>query len=89
MTTLKNFEWKENGEDEKGYFFTLTDTFHHCDYNVVLIKDDGKVTVNDAYIDTVPHDVAAAIAPRIDFFQTMIKLGCRKGKENCAANKEC
>lgn len=72
--TLKEFEWKENGEDDKGYFFVLTDTLHHCDYNVVLIKDSGDITVNGSYINNVPHDVAAAIAPRIDYFCALKSL---------------
>ena len=69
--TLTNYNWKETGEDEKGYFFLLSDTLHHCDYNVILIKDDGKVMVNGDYINNVPHELAAAIAPRIDYFQTL------------------
>ena len=69
--TLTNYNWKETGEDEKGYFFLLSETLHHCDYNVILIKDDGKVMVNGDYINNVPHELAAAIAPRIDYFQTL------------------
>ena len=72
--TLTNFDWKENGEDEQGYYFVLTDTLHHLDYNVVLIKDDGKIMVNGAYVDNVPQCVAAAIAPRLDYFMAMRKI---------------
>jgi len=71
--TLVNYEWKQNNEDEKGYYFVLTDTLHHLDYNVVLIKDDGSVMVDGNYINTVSPELAAAIAPRIDYFIAMNK----------------
>ncbi len=72
--TLTNYEWKINGEDEKGYNFILTDTLHHCDYNVVLVKDNGEVLVNDGYLNTVAPELAAAINPRLDYFMTMKKI---------------
>lgn len=72
--TKNIFKWEESEEKEDGYYFVLTDTLHHLDYNVVLFKDDGKVTVNGAYIDNVPHSIAAAIAPRIDYFLAMKKI---------------
>ena len=69
--TLNNYEWKENGQDNNGYFFVLTDTLHHHDYNVLLIKDNGQIMVDGAYINNVPHSIAAAIAPRIDYFRAL------------------
>ena len=72
--TLTKYDWKENGEDEKVYYFVLTDTLHHLDYNVVLIKDNGEVTVNGNYINTVAPEVSAAINPRLDFFLAMNKV---------------
>ena len=72
--TLTNYEWKQDKEDEQGYYFVLTDTLHHLDYNVLLIKDDGQIMVNGDYINNVPHHIAAAIAPRIDYFMAMNKL---------------
>ena len=72
--TLTNYEWKQDKEDEQGYYFVLTDTLHHLDYNVVLIKDNGQIMVNGDYINNVPQCLAAAIAPRLDYFMTMKKL---------------
>lgn len=69
--TLNNYNWKENGEDDKGYFFVLTDTLHHLDYNVLLIKDNGQIMVNGDYINNVPYELAVAIAPRIDYFKAL------------------
>lgn len=69
--TLNNYEWKENGQDDNGYFFVLTDTMHHLDYNVLLIKDTGDIMVDGAYINNVPHEIAVAIAPRIDYFKAL------------------
>ena len=73
--TLTNFEWKQDREDEQGYYFVLTDTLHHLDYNVVLIKDNGEIMVNGDYINNVPQYIAAAIAPRLDYFMAVNK--CR------------
>ena len=72
--TLTNYEWKQDKEDEQGYYFILTDTLHHLDYNVVLIKDNGEIMVNGDYINNVPQCVAAAIAPRLDYFLAVKKL---------------
>lgn len=72
--TLTNFDWKQDKEDEQGYYFILTDTLHHLDYNVVLIKDSGDIMVNGDYINNVPQCVAAAIAPRLDYFMAMKKI---------------
>lgn len=72
--TLTNYDWKQDKEDEKGYYFVLTDTLHHLDYNVVLIKDNGDIMVNGDYINNVPQCVAAAIAPRLDYFMAMKKI---------------
>lgn len=74
--TFTNFEWKQDKEDDKGYYFVLTDTLHHLDYNVILIKDNGEIMVNGDYINNVPQYVAAAIAPRLDYFMAMNK--CQK-----------
>ena len=71
--TLTNYEWKQDKEDEQGYYFVLTDTIHHLDYNVLLIKDNGDIMVNGDYINNVPHHIAAAINPRIDYFLAMNK----------------
>lgn len=72
--TLTNYDWKQDKEDEQGYYFVLTDTLHHLDYNVLLIKDNGQIMVNGDYINNVPQSLAAAIAPRIDYFMAMNKL---------------
>ena len=72
--TLINYDWKQDKEDEQGYYFVLTDTLHHLDYNVVLIKDNGDIMVNGDYINNVPHEIAAAIAPRLDYFMAMNKV---------------
>ncbi len=69
--TLNNYDWKENGEDDNGYFFVLTDTLHHLDYNILLVKDSGQIMVNGAYINNVPHELAVAINPRIDYFMAL------------------
>lgn len=66
--TKNIYKWEECEEKEDGYYFVLTDTLHHLDYNVVLFKDDGKVTVNGSYLDNVPRCLAAAISPRLDYF---------------------
>lgn len=71
--TLTNYEWKQEKEDEQGYYFVLTDTIHHLDYNVLLIKDNGDIMVNGDYINNVPYHIAAAINPRIDYFLAMNK----------------
>ena len=71
--TLTNYEWKQDKEDEQGYYFVLTDTLHHLDYNVLLIKDNGQIMVNGDYINNVPQHIAAAIAPRLDYFMAMNK----------------
>lgn len=71
--TLTNYEWKQDKEDDQGYYFILTDTLHHLDYNVVLIKDNGDIMVNGDYINNVPQHIAAAIAPRLDYFMAMNK----------------
>lgn len=68
------FTWKETDEDDKGYYFILSDTFHHSDYNVILIKDTGDITVNGDYIRNVPRDIASAIMPRIDYFKALMKI---------------
>ena len=73
MTLNNNYEWKQDKEDEQGYYFVLTDTLHHLDYNVVLIKDNGEIMVNGDYINNVPQCVAAAIAPRLDYFMALNK----------------
>lgn len=83
--TFTNFDWKQDKEDEQGYYFVLTDTLHHLDYNVVLIKDNGEVMVNGDYINNVPQYVAAAIAPRLDYFMAVNK--CRKHGEHHTAKK--
>ena len=84
--TFTNFDWKQDKEDEQGYYFVLTDTLHHLDYNVVLIKDNGEIMVNGDYINNVPQHIAAAIAPRLDYFMAMNK--CRKhGAQNHTAKK--
>ena len=72
--TLTNYEWKQDKEDEQGYYFILTDTLHHLDYNVVLIKDNGQIMVNGDYINNIPHCLAAAISPRLDYFMAVKKL---------------
>ena len=72
--TLINYDWKQDKEDEQGYYFVLTDTLHHLDYNVVLIKDNGDIMVNGDYINNVPHEIAAAITPRLDYFMAMNKV---------------
>ena len=72
--TLTNYDWKQTNEDEQGYYFVLTDTLHHLDYNVLLIRDNGDIMVNGDYINNVPHHIAAAIAPRIDYFVAMNKI---------------
>ena len=72
--TLTNYDWKQDKEDEQGFYFVLTDTLHHLDYNVLLIKDNGQIMVNGDYINNVPQSLAAAIAPRIDYFMAMNKL---------------
>lgn len=72
--TLTNYDWKQDREDEQGFYFVLTDTLHHLDYNVLLIKDNGQIMVNGDYINNVPQSLAAAIAPRIDYFMAMNKL---------------
>lgn len=72
--TLTNYEWKQDKEDEQGYYFILTDTLHHLDYNVLLIKDNGQIMVNGDYINNVPQHIAAAITPRIDYFMAMNKV---------------
>ena len=72
--TLANYEWKQDKEDEQGYYFILTDTLHHLDYNVLLIKDNGQIMVNGDYINNVPQHIAAAIAPRLDYFMAMNKV---------------
>ena len=72
--TLTNYEWKQDKEDEQGYYFILTDTLHHLDYNVLLIKDNGQIMVNGDYINNVPQHIAAAIAPRLDYFMAMNKV---------------
>ena len=83
--TFTNFDWKQDKEDEQGYYFVLTDTLHHLDYNVVLIKDNGEIMVNGDYINNVPQYVAAAIAPRLDYFMAVNK--CRKHGEHHVAKK--
>lgn len=72
--TFVNYDWKQEKEDDQGYYFILTDTLHHLDYNVVLIKDNGDIMVNGDYINNVPQYLAAAIAPRIDYFMAMNKI---------------
>jgi len=72
--TLTNYEWKQDKEDDQGYYFILTDTLHHLDYNVLLIKDNGQIMVNGDYINNVPQHIAAAIAPRLDYFMAMNKV---------------
>ena len=72
--TFVNYDWKQEKEDDQGYYFILTDTFHHLDYNVVLIKDNGDIMVNGDYINNVPQCIAAAIAPRLDYFMAMNKI---------------
>ena len=72
--TLTNYEWKQDKEDDQGYYFILTDTLHHLDYNVLLIKDNGQIMVNGDYINNVPRCLAAAITPRIDYFMAMNKI---------------
>lgn len=68
------FSWEYKKEDDTGYYFLLTDTLHHEDYNVILIKDTGDVTVNGGYINTVPHHIAMEIAPRLDYFKAVKKI---------------
>lgn len=72
--TFVNYDWKQEKEDDQGYYFILTDTLHHLDYNVILIKDNGDIMVNGDYINNVPQCLAAAIAPRIDYFMAMNKI---------------
>lgn len=86
--TLTKYDWKENGEDDKGYFFVLSDTMHHLDYNVILIKDNGEVTVNGNYINTVSPELAAAINPRIDFFMAMNKIKDRHSDSKSESDKK-
>ena len=74
MRTLNNYEWKQDKEDEQGFYFVLTDTLHHLDYNVLLIKDNGQIMVNGDYINNVPQEIAAAISPRLDYFMALNKV---------------
>ena len=83
--TLINYDWKQDKEDEQGYYFVLTDTLHHLDYNVVLIKDNGQVMVNGDYINNVPQYIAAAITPRLDYF--LAEKGCQKHNGHHAPKK--
>lgn len=86
MTTLTNYEWKQDKEDEQGYYFILSDTLHHLDYNVLLVKDNGDIMVNGDYINNVPQHIAAAINPRLDYFMALKKAkgqchDCHKGHD--------
>jgi hypothetical protein len=68
------FKWEEQPDDNKGYYFVLADTYHKCDYNVILFKDDGRVTVNGARLNEMPCDVAMAIRQRLDYFNAQNSL---------------
>ncbi len=67
----KLIEWEEVKEDDSSYYFLLTDTIHHCTYNVVLIKDTNEIMVNGDKIDNYPRSFIQAIMPRINYFMAV------------------
>jgi hypothetical protein len=63
------FVWKNEGEDERGYYFVLTDSNRGFDYSVVLIKDSGDVQVNGAYLKTHPRDIQEFVQKKLQSCQ--------------------
>ena len=41
------FKWEEQPDDNKGYYFVLADTYHKCDYNVILFKEIGRASCRE------------------------------------------
>lgn len=76
----KLIQWEESKEDDKSYYFVLTDTYHHCTYDVVLIKDTGEVMVNGDKLDNMPRNIQQLIAPRVEYFKA-VKKHSKKDKK--------
>lgn len=64
---MGGFKWDNEGQDDKGYYFILTDKDRGFDYQVVLIKDTGEVEVNGAYLKTCPRDIQEIISKKLLF----------------------
>ena len=77
----KLIKWEESKEDNTSYYFLLTDTFHHCTYDVVLIKDTGDIMVNGDKIDNMPRVIQQLIMPRITYFLAEKRNAEKKGKK--------
>lgn len=82
--TLADYEklikWEESGENNDSYYFLLTDTLHHCTYNVVLIKDTNDIMVNGDKIDNIPRNIRQLIVPRIEYFLAVKRNRNKAGK---------
>lgn len=66
---MGEFVWKDEGEDDKGHYFILTDGVRGFDYNVILIKDTGDVQVNGAYLKTQPRDIQEFVHKKLQMCQ--------------------
>jgi len=75
------FKWRQDGEDEKGYFFVITDIAGGEDYGVTLIKDTGELHVNKEYVKTIPRDAFEAAKMRAKNFMALKQMmgGLRHG----------
>lgn len=67
---MGEFTWRDEGEDEKGHYFILTDSNRGFDYNVILIKDTGDVQVNGAYLKTHPRDIQEFVQKKLQACQS-------------------
>jgi hypothetical protein len=62
---MGDFSWKNKGEDDKGAYFILTDSQKGHDYEVIVIKDTGKVQVNGSYLKTMPRDIQEFVSMKL------------------------
>ena len=62
---MGDLTWKGKGQNDKGFYFTLTDSKNGHDYEVAVSKDTGEVQMNNGYIKTVPRDIQEFAAMKL------------------------
>lgn len=71
---MNDYKFEQDGEDARGYYFTLTDAQEGNDYKVILTKDTGEIMPLPSYNKTIPRDAFEAARMRINYFKTLKKV---------------
>lgn len=69
-----DYKFENTGEDERGYYFTLTDAQEGQDYKVILTKDTGEIQPLPSYVKTIPRTAFEAARMRINYFKAANKI---------------